>query len=401
MIQRLALALCLVVPCGSALARDAASGRHVVIVLDASRHMARSLAASAAPNEPRWTRLGAAREAVRDVLSNLAPAEEHTVSLVLLGHRLAAQEQDGQSVTAEQPDYVRLTDGKFQRQSPDQDVEIVRESNPLTEPDLPGYQATLDALKPWGESPLLTAIERAVELAPTDKSARQTQIIVFTSGQIEPGESADADLAHLLDTIRTHHAAISIVNLDSNKNSAPADMLRQIAAESGGALSQPATAKEVAQSALSAATREEPRRIAGALRPQPVTAVFQEPPAPPMPPVAEELDQIYDILFEVTYYGNPVKDAEVIIHGDNFDLIYNRDAEYDKPSLRANRLAGKYLFKGVPLGSYTMEITANVKNRKHVVVRGFSADDDNKIPGMSFKIQLEKSKDPPPPAPAP
>lgn len=393
MLKPLAIALCFALNCLPALASDAGAGRHVVIVLDASRHMGGSLASAAAPGEPRWTRLGAAREAVSGVLTSLAGDEKHTVALVLTGHRLAAQDQNGESVAVPQQEYLRLSGGKFERLSPDQDVEIVRESRPLTESDLGGYQATLNALKPWGQAPLLMAIERAVELAPTDKSGRETQIVVLTSGQCQSD-----GVEHLLETLHQHHAAVSILHLGTDEQAGGLDSLRQIASESGGEFYQPTTASEVARAARSAASREQPRRIA-TLRPQPVTAVFQEPPAP-APPAVEDAEQMYDIVFDVTYYGMPVKDAEVIIHGDNFDLIYNREAEYDKPSLRANRLAGRYLFKGVPLGSYTMEITANVKNRTYQVIRGFSADDDNKLPGTSFKIQLEKSKDVPPPPPA-
>jgi hypothetical protein len=397
MLKRLAITLCVAVNCLPALADDAATGRQVVIVLDASRHMGGSLSSEATPGEPRWTRLGAAREAVSGVLSALASEEKHAVTLVLTGHRLAAQENEGETATVPQQEYLRLSGGKFERLAPGQDVEIVRESRPLTESNLADYQATLSALKPWGEAPLLLAIERAVELAPTDKSAGQTQIVVLTGGEIE----GNGDAQHLLSTLQEHHAAVSIVHLgNAQDDDGSRAELRQIASESGGEFYQPTTAGEVARAARAAASREEPRRFS-TLAPQPVTAVFQEPPpASSVLPVPDAGEQIYDIVFDVTYYGMPVKDAEVIIHGDNFDLIYNREAEYDRPSLRANRASGRYLFKGVPLGSYTMEITANVKNRKYQVIRGFSADDDNKIPGTSFKIQLEKSKDVPPPPPA-
>ncbi len=392
MLKRLAIALCFAVSWFPALASAAGTGRHVVIVLDASRQMGESLSSAGAPGEPRWTRLGAAREAVSGVLSSLAGDEKHAVTLVLAGHRVAAQgDQDGQSGAIQQPEYLRLSGGKFESIETDQDVEIARESHPLIELDLPGYQATLSALKPWGQTPLLTAIERSLELASTDDTSRHTQIVVLTSGQIDPATGLDG----MLESLRQRHATVSIVHLGAGGG----DGLNQIAVESGGQLYRPTTAKEVAQAALSAVSRDQPRRIA-TLTPQPVTAVFQEPPATPMPPAPEASDEGYDITFEVTYYGAPVKEAEVIIHGDNFDLIYDREAEYNKPSLRAARYAGKYLFKGVPLGSYTMEITANVKNRTYQVIRGFAADDDNKIPGTSFKIQLEKSKDvPPPPAP--
>ena len=394
MLKPFAIALFLAATCLPALADDAAAQRHVVIVLDASRLMAGPLAAAAAPGEPRWTRLGAAREAASSVLSSLASDERHTVTLVLFGHRVTALVQEG-ATTAQQTEYLRLAGDKFEQLSPDEDVEIVRESRPLTEADLPGYQTMLGALKPWGQSPLLLAIERAVERAPTDPSANQTQIIVLTSGACDGAGEID----HVLGLLQEHQAAVSIVHVGGDQERI--DGLRQIASDSGGEFYQPATAAEVIRAARNAASRELPRRIS-TLQPEPVIAVLQEQPPPvivPLPPMPEPAGDLYDIMFEVTYYGMPVKEAEVIIHGDNFDLIYNREEEYKRPSLRANRLVGKYLFRGVPLGSYTMEITANVKNRKYQVIRGFAADDDNKIPGTSFKIQLEKSKDPPPPPP--
>ncbi len=403
MIQRLAIALCIALPVGSAWAGNSDSGRHVVIVLEASRHMAGSLGTAAAPGEPRWTRLGAAREAVGSVLKSLAGQEQHSVTLVLFGHRVAEQQRDGESVSVPQQEYLRLTDGKFEKLSPEQDVEIVRESRPLTGEDLAGYQATLSALKPWGQSPLMLAIERAVELSPVESSARQTQIVVLTSGRSEQAD-AQPTLEQLLETIHGHRAAVSIVQLGAAEAGQSLADLRDIAVESGGELYQPKTTRDVAEAVLDAASRQEPRRIETSLRPEPITALFQEqPPASPAPaataPADETDEQVYDIVFDVTYYGAPVKEAEVIIRGDNFDLIYDRELEYKKPDLRAKRVAGRYLFKDVPLGGYTMEITANVKNRTYQVIRGFSADDDNKAPGRSFKIQLEKSKDQPPPPP--
>jgi Mg-chelatase subunit ChlD len=350
---------------GSALAKEPGTGSHTIIVLDSSRHMARSLAAAPSAGQPSLTRLAAARDAVSTLLETLASQERHTVTLVLFGHRV----------------------------EPAQDVEIMRESRPLIQSDLASYETTLDALEPGGEAPVFLAIERAVELSQSD-SGQGAQVIVLTSGQTEAAGSLDKE--QLLEAIRATGSGVSIVQLGLGEQDARQDDLREIALTSGGLFYTPTSPRQVTEALRRVVTAQEPARIETALRLQP--------PPPPLPPGDDIIVPAYDVVFDVTYYDMPVKDAEVIIRGPNFDLVYDRELEYKLTELRASRLAGRYIFRAVPEDAvgYTVEITANVKNRTYKVVRGFSVDYDNKAPGRSFKIQLEKSKEPPPvPAAAP
>jgi hypothetical protein len=204
-----------------------------------------------------------------------------------------------------------------------------------------------------------------------------------------------------LDLVRDRSVEVSIVHLGATDHGQESQhgQLREIALASGGLYYAPASPRQVTEALRRIiASPPEPARIETAVRLQPAGQ------PPPPPPADDIVVPAYDVVFEITYYGMPVKDAEVIIRGPNFDLVYDRELEYKVAELRAARLAGTYIFRAVPEDAvgYTVEITANVKNRTYKVVRGFSVDYDNKAPGRSFKIQLEKSKEPPPvPAAAP
>lgn len=391
MCQRLAI-FCYIALCAGTLLAQQPAGTHTILVLDSTRHMGKSLAAAPTAGQPSLTRLAVARDAAGALFRSLARQEEHTVSLVVFGHRVAAPaEGDATSVT--QTEYLRLTHGTLEELRPEEDVEIVRESRPLTEDDLPAYETTLDALKPWGEASISLAIERAVELSTTADA--KTQVIVLTGGGASAPGAVESDGDRLLDLVRDRNAEVSIVHLGATDQGSGSQhgQLREIALASGGLYYAPTSPQQVTEALRRIiAPPPEPARIETAVSLQPAGQ------PPPPPPADDIVVPAYDVVFEITYYGMPVKDAEVIIRGPNFDLVYDRELEYKVAELRASRLAGTYIFRAVPEDAvgYTVEITANVKNRTYKVVRGFSVDYDNKAPGRSFKIQLEKSKEPPP-----
>src|SRR5688572_2033799 len=51
-----------------------------------------------------------------------------------------------------------------------------------------------------------------------------------------------------------------------------------------------------------------------------------------------------DVLIEITYWGEPVKDATVYLRGKGFDLKYDRGLEATDKLLRDQRLTGIYVF---------------------------------------------------------
>jgi hypothetical protein len=108
-----------------------------------------------------------------------------------------------------------------------------------------------------------------------------------------------------------------------------------------------------------------------------------------------------DVLVEVSYWGEPVKDATVYLRGKGFDLKYDRSLEVADKALRDQRLSGIYVFPKVIHGSYVLDITVNFRNRRYAIEREIIVDDDLLEPGRRLMVQIERSKDPPPPAPPP
>jgi hypothetical protein len=383
-------------------AEDAPTG-HVVIVLDCSAHMAAPLAADERAGP---TRFESALQAAELLLVRLAQDEKHGVTLVLAGHRIAAagegqSAEDGQSL---QVDYLKLEAGKLQPVPAGLDVEIVRESRPLSALDLDTYRSTLATLKPWGESPLWLAIAKAAKSAPRD-AGESTRIVLITSGTNEQtGVEEVATSKQALAALQAQHASLHVVQLGKVRSSVDMAALQQVALATGGSVLAPRQSTLVARALLVAAGLEAPQfAIADAqVRAAAQVVLAQDAAVQPPPPLVvrdeEELRaQLLkkDVAVEVTYWGQPVKDAKVYLRGKSFDLEYARDAELADKVLREQRLAGIYVFPKVVHGVYLLDITVNHKNRKYAIEREIVVDDDLLDPGRRLLIQIERSKDPP------
>jgi hypothetical protein len=407
MTRRLLVALCLLLSVGAARAAQGEDQGHIIIVLDCSRHMQSAFAADA-DAEHAVTRWDLARGAVTGLLEELASDEQHAVTLVLFGHRIASVENqtpgndDGRVV---QVDYLRLNGDKLERVPPGLDVEVLRESRRLTADNLAAYGERLSAIRPGGAAPLWLAIGRAAEAADADNNNAAARIVVLTNGLNEqPGASQPTTPSVVKRLLTARRARLQVVQFGP-----PAETdanLAAVAEATGGAVALPESAEQIADAVLAAAGLKEQQQLPA---PFPVRLASQVGRADMTPEQLKDLQQstfVSDITIELTYYGAPVKDATIYLRGDNFDLEYSREAEYGNKELRISRVAGKYVFPKVPHGPYVAEIAATVHNRKYVVVRELSVDKDNlAFPELSLKIQLEKSKDPPPvaasPAPAP
>ncbi len=389
-------------------AEDAPAG-HIVIVLDCSAHMAAPLAADERAGP---TRFESALHAAELLLVRLAQDEKHGVTLVLAGHRIAAagegqSAEDGQSL---QVDYLKLEAGKLQPVPAGLDVEIVRESRPLSALDLDTYRSTLATLKPWGESPLWLAIAKAAKSAPRVAGER-ARIVLITSGANEQtGVEEIATSKQALAALEAQHAALHVVQLGKVRSTVDMAALQQVALATGGNVLAPRQSTLVARALLVASGLESPRPAIDDTQVKAAAQVVlaQDSVLQP-PPVALRDDDALrsqllkkDVAVEVTYWGQPVKDAKIYLRGKSFDLEYARDAELADKVLREQRLAGIYVFPKVVHGVYLLDITVNHKNRRYAIEREIVVDDDLHDPGRRLLIQIERSKDPPAaPAPTP
>jgi hypothetical protein len=388
-------------------AGDSADG-HVVLVVDCSAHMSEPLNA-----DGKTSRLEAAREAAGGLLTKLAKDEKHGVTLVLLGHRIAAGGgEDGATAQDVQVEYLRLTGDKLERVPPGLDVEIVRESRPLKSDQVAGYEKSLATVKPWGESPLWLAIERAAESAPPTEAGRSNRIILLTNGTNEQsGVTEAATASQALESLKLHHASLHVIQLGKARSATDLAALLRTAQASGGSVLVPHSARQAAEAALIAAGLQAPRAAVNdpLVRPtaqvQPAVQVEDVQPPPPLEVAPDPNDDLrkelryYDFAVDVTYWGQPVKDATVYLRGKSFDVKYERADESADKALREERLKGRYVFLKVVKGVYLLDITVNHKNRRYAIEREVIIDEN--LLGAGAKataIQIERSKDPVPPA---
>jgi hypothetical protein len=352
----------------AAAAARAGELKHVTLLVDCSRHMDQPLQEGS-----RTTRYEAATKATLDVLAKLAEKRDYSVTLTLFGERIVA----------------------------------TRESQPLTKQDLAGYRDTLTSTTPAGSASVVAALQDAVKAIPAEMEGT-TKIILLTSSASDVRASSAAK-EEVIDALKAAHAEAQIVQVAAEEPSAD---LQEIADATSGTMLFADSVANVQKAARVAAGYEQkpvPREVK--------VVNNQEPPVlePPPPgevveaPAADDKAEA-NVVVDVTYHGTAVADAKIYLRGENFDLVYDRVAERTSRQLRLARLKGTYIFADVPFGVYTMEISANVKNRKFVVFREIAVERINKSvnPVRTFKIQLEKVKDPlfraaapaaPPPAP--
>jgi hypothetical protein len=378
---------------------------HVVLVLDCSANLAGRLAGEDSP-----AAFAAARTAAARLLARLAEGEVHGVSLVLFGHRIAADGEAGET------EHLRLASGKLQRVPSGLDVEVIRHSRPLTTDDLDLYQTTLRTLEPRGASPLWLAITKAAECAAQGEQG-QTRVVLLTNGANEQDEvDQPTSLQQALDALKSRGASLHVVQLGSARTPDDLALLAGIAEMTGGEVVAPRKEADVAEAVLVAAgLKASPKLVADSqVRPIQVVTVAQQPATepsvlvqPPVEPARPDDEAILrsqllkkDVVVEIMYWKEPVADATVYLRGKGFDLKYERSLE-DK-LLREQRQSGIYVFPKVLHGAYLLDISVNFRNRKYDIVREIVVDDDLLEPGRRLMIQIEKSKDPPPaPAPAP
>ncbi|HEV3023609.1 MAG TPA: hypothetical protein VGX76_14140, partial [Pirellulales bacterium] len=167
--------------------KAAAPRSSIVFILDCSQEMDATMPAEAGIHEVADSagdsRFDVARDALKAALTELAGQGDHQVAVWLFGHRLAWQGDD-RSALVEQAEYLEQTLGfkVLADLLPGDDVELARPLTKLLPADLDPLFVRLAAAKPWGESPLYLAIERALESLNRNASAADTTVVVLTAG---------------------------------------------------------------------------------------------------------------------------------------------------------------------------------------------------------------------------
>ena len=370
---------------GHVLALEAAAENveNIAIVLDCSRSMAEPMAADGSSEN----RLDAARGAVLHLLEGLATTGQHRITLCLFGHRLAAETNGNQTTMHENRAYFDGTNTHDQLITlmPGDDVEIARNGEVLEQRKLQAIQGTLDLLQPWGEEPLYLSLRKMVDIQPADGDSMNRRIIVITDGgNTQAMGTQRATIRDVLSSLEDHPVPIHIVKLGGNAglDRQTADELNQLARQSGGKIYRPTTIDQIAESLQIAVSK----RHAITTAPAP-GAPFQTVSQEIRTPQATEGQLLSGtVTGVVSYYQEKVKGASVILRSVDGDLEGRTDA------------AGRFFFKGVPLGTYVLEVRANVHNRAKLEARVAVVDARPDTPPLEFIIKFqEPAVQPPPP----
>jgi hypothetical protein len=376
--------------CRQVLAANSEPQRFTV-VLDCSEGMRSAMVAPREDGGESLTRLDVAVHAVKGWLAQLSLRQKCSVNLLL-----------GDNAKAD-----------------------VAGSSPLTSTDLMKYVAALDACTNGGAALPLDAIRRVAEsLSSSDRSE-----VIFVTCNDASAQSTNA-CSELLKVVET---PVHVISLGSQRSKEQPYL--QIAKASGGSAYQ-ATDERQALAALcktagliSAGRLVRAETLAtGSLQdsdtdaPQPARPDKKGTEATPEPLTFGGKTETANVVIDVTYYDQRIKDAKIYLRGEHFDIVYDRSKEtrrqwyarvggtYNdpkplppgtvglKPTVEAG---GSYIFEEVPFGKYKMEVFAVVKNRAYVYEREFIVAKPNKdfdpiveedSSRYRFKVLLEKTK---------
>ena len=364
------------------LAAAAPPRRSIVFILDCSKDMATPMPSDAGIHEVAETtghsRFDVARDALKATLTELAAEGDHQVALWLFGHRLTWGGED-RSALVEQTDYLEQTLGfkVLADLLPGDDVELARPLVPLKPADLEPIFVRLDAARPWGESPLYLAIERALESLNRQASAADTSLVVLTDGVNQqwigkqPSKKDRVVAAAERWPVPVHLVALG--RADKPRRQSEAE-LRQIAATTRGSYSRAETAASLAEG-IAAALQGQPHRVAGERHGDETRPAADARIQSAAAPSAAAVSSLHTVEGTVTFGGRAVRRAKVTIEGST-------------SSQEVTDRAGKFTIEMLPPGNYKLVIEAVVKNVIRKWTRTFTIDatDD---PTIAVEIVLE------------
>jgi hypothetical protein len=359
------------------LAGAAAPRGSIVFILDCSKEMATTMPAEAGVHEVADSsgdsRFDVARDALKAALTELAGPGDRQVAIWLFGHRIAWQGDD-RSALVEQAEYLEQTLGfkVLADLLPGDDVELARPLTKLTSTDLDPLFAHLAAAKPWGESPLYLAIERALDSLNRNASAADTTVVVLTAGVNEQWIAKQASKKErVVSAAERRPVPVHIVALGRSerpRRQAEAE-LKQVAASTRGSFHRAETADSIEgaiETALHggtpAARHDEPTASSDGPRVQNVAT-------PPAPSVRHTIEGT------LVCGGRAVRRAKVSIEGG-----ISSTARSDS--------SGRFTLDNLPPGDYKLVIEGVVKNviRKWTEPFTITATDE---PTVTVDIKLE------------
>lgn len=205
----------------------------ILFILDCSFSMSEPAAAEA-PG-PAATRLEAASAALNQMLSLLAQRDSVQVGVEFFGHRVGWNTQQPNELVPQLGYGAPIPVGL----KPYEDIEAVL---PLGRFDASWQKLVSDRLKtvrPWGESPIYLALQRAIEQFARGTPNEARTIVVITDGvnyQFNPSPQANVTLSSILASATQHQTAVHMVGFGMHDKDYPTAQREfgQIAQQTGG-----------------------------------------------------------------------------------------------------------------------------------------------------------------------
>ena len=275
-------------------------------------------------------RLDVALEMTAAALDGMREAGQYQAAVWLCGHRLAWDDQEDPQL-AEQQEYLQATFGfqALKELLPGDDTELIQATGSIGPRTQAALRRRLSVVKPWGERPLYLTIIKAAEELLRRAGAPQRKIIVITTGGNQQGycrhkRSKDQVLAVLKERgVEVHFVAIDPAAAERVTMEGE---LREIANVTGGSYQMALTATQFGDH----------------LKTLLVPAQHQQTAA------GKPANPNSKLLGRVTYYGQPVRRADVTLEGIG--------------TTRSDR-EGNFVVNNVPPGKYTLKVQGIAKNR--------------------------------------
>jgi hypothetical protein len=324
----------------------------VAVILDCSHSMATEMATDARTDvvaalgrRASGSRMDVAKDVLKTQFDELASSGSSRVALWLFGHRLAWETDVQEPNLLEQTEYLEQSLGFniLSELLPGDDVELARPMIKLEPESLQPLYMKLGVVKPWGEEPLYLALVRSLDNFGRQVASADRRIIVITDGANQQGLSKFLTTkAQVLEAVDRRPVAVHIIRLGDEEISRQSEAeLKQIATHSHGSYARALTANELTEKLAEALDEAaDPKETT----PSPTSTVSTGAPEKPEAPKFQTVEGT------VSLYKRTVRGAKVVLEADGDQRQTFTDGD------------GKYEFKSVPEGSYTLRCEATVKN---------------------------------------
>lgn len=205
----------------------------IMFILDCSNSMSEMTDMEGPEGNEKVSRLDAAKNALHQMLDNLADEGDARVGIIFYGHRVGWNLKQPDQILR-QADYARPIPDDLR---PSEDVETVLPLGRFDQVVAGGVYDLMKSVKPWGETPLYLSIIDAINAFANDEPGTDKSIVVITDGMNYQFNSPDPKTHdNVITAMGDKKIPIDIVGFDISKNeaAAAAKEFDALASQTGG-----------------------------------------------------------------------------------------------------------------------------------------------------------------------